>query len=233
MKKNDTQKDIKKYAKKDLNSMTKEFSTKNDINKSDIRKEAQKCRLKEKSTESSFTRKIPNILSGFRIIIAILIFFFMKYFSHEFILVLFGFGALTDFFDGFLARKMNASSNLGEIMDPIGDKMLINSIMWFLYQNLYIELIIFMLFLFRDTMIVIGGILLKILAKKKNSIANVSVRFIGKASTFMHMFVCVHILVSQKVNIIELYFVGVAVFISFLVYFIDFLRSIKRLKRLA
>lgn len=231
MKKNDSPKDVvgKSVQKSAQKSESRGSSKSNSRSDSTSNSRGSS---RGSSGESSFFKKIPNILSGFRIIVAILIFLFMKYFSHEFILVLFGLGALTDFFDGFLARKMNASSNLGEILDPIGDKLLINSIMWFLYQNLYIELIIFMLFLFRDTMIVIGGILLKILAKKKNSLANVSVRFIGKVSTFMHMFVCVHILVSQKVNITELYFVGVVVFISFLVYFIDFLRDMKRLKRL-
>jgi phosphatidylglycerophosphate synthase len=39
--------------------------------------------------------------------------------------VLFFVAGLTDYFDGFLARKYNASSQMGEILDPIADKILI------------------------------------------------------------------------------------------------------------
>ena len=40
-------------------------------------------------------------------------------------LVLFFLAGVTDFFDGYLARKYNAVSQLGEILDPIADKILI------------------------------------------------------------------------------------------------------------
>ena len=38
---------------------------------------------------------------------------------------LFNFAALTDYFDGKLARKFNLASKLGAILDPIGDKLLL------------------------------------------------------------------------------------------------------------
>ena len=41
-----------------------------------------------------------------------------------------------DFFDGFLARKFNSSSQIGEILDPIADKILII----FLYFGLALNL---------------------------------------------------------------------------------------------
>ena len=43
---------------------------------------------------------------------------------------------LTDYFDGFLARKFNASSELGEILDPIADKILIVFLFFGLALNL-------------------------------------------------------------------------------------------------
>lgn len=39
--------------------------------------------------------------------------------------LLFAVGALTDFLDGYIARKMNNVTKLGEIFDPISDKLLV------------------------------------------------------------------------------------------------------------
>ena len=39
--------------------------------------------------------------------------------------ILFFIASITDYFDGFLARKYNLVSQLGEILDPIADKVLI------------------------------------------------------------------------------------------------------------
>lgn len=50
--------------------------------------------------------------------------------------LLFLFAGITDYFDGYLARKHNAVSQLGEILDPIADKILILFILFGLAINL-------------------------------------------------------------------------------------------------
>jgi len=51
-------------------------------------------------------------------------------------LVLFFIAGVTDYFDGYLARKYNAVSELGEILDPIADKILILFVLFGLAINL-------------------------------------------------------------------------------------------------
>ena len=51
-------------------------------------------------------------------------------------LLLFFLGGVTDYFDGYLARKYNAVSQLGEILDPIADKILILFVLFGLAINL-------------------------------------------------------------------------------------------------
>ena len=50
--------------------------------------------------------------------------------------VLFFVASITDYFDGYLARKYNAVSQLGEILDPIADKILIVFLLFAISVNL-------------------------------------------------------------------------------------------------
>ena len=41
--------------------------------------------------------------------------------------ILFSAAAITDYFDGYLARRFSLVSNLGKVMDPVADKLLVSS----------------------------------------------------------------------------------------------------------
>lgn len=51
--------------------------------------------------------------------------------------IIFAIASLTDYYDGYIAKKHNAVSNFGKIMDPIADKFLILSA-FFCFVNLKI-----------------------------------------------------------------------------------------------
>ncbi len=78
-------------------------------------------------------RFIPNLLTIYRILsipVIICTFYFEdKKFAHILGAFLFLLASISDFFDGFLARKYNVQSNFGRILDPIADKILVSCIM--------------------------------------------------------------------------------------------------------
>ena len=67
-----------------------------------------------------------NILTFSRIVLAAIIFLLlMSSDGYLLALILFYIAGFTDWLDGYLARKYNSVSQLGEILDPIADKILI------------------------------------------------------------------------------------------------------------
>ena len=66
-----------------------------------------------------------NFITVARIFLAPIILILLIFGNYLICLLLFFLAGLTDYFDGYLARKYNAESQLGEILDPIADKILI------------------------------------------------------------------------------------------------------------
>lgn len=66
-----------------------------------------------------------NFLSAFRIAAAFAIIPAIMFHLYWTAFILFVLGAVSDFVDGFLARRYNACTKLGGVMDHIGDKLLV------------------------------------------------------------------------------------------------------------
>ena len=82
-------------------------------------------------------RTFINILTLSRIFLAAVIFLLLiSPDGYLLALILFFLAGITDYFDGYLARKYNAVSQLGEILDPIADKILILFVLFGLAINL-------------------------------------------------------------------------------------------------
>lgn len=68
---------------------------------------------------------LPNLLTLARIAVLPVICLLMYAHIPVFAVVLYIICALTDFFDGYLARKLNAVSDFGTFLDPIADKIFV------------------------------------------------------------------------------------------------------------
>ena len=73
-------------------------------------------------------KKIPNILTVGRILIVpffVLAFYLPGFYGDLTALILFIVASFTDFLDGMLARLLGEESKLGELLDPIADKIIV------------------------------------------------------------------------------------------------------------
>lgn len=61
--------------------------------------------------------------------------------------------SITDYFDGYYARKLNLVSNLGKFLDPMADKIMVSAVLIFLVAQGTLDPWMVILFITRDTMV--------------------------------------------------------------------------------
>ena len=139
-----------------------------------------------------------NILTLSRILLAVIIFvLLMSPEGYLLALILFFLAGITDYFDGYLARKYNAVSQLGEVLDPIADKIIVATALILLVMDGTIknyEVIAAIIILTRE--ILISG-LREFLAKGK---INLPVSSLAKAKTFLQMIAISALLTGETGN---------------------------------
>jgi len=144
--------------------------------------------------------KIPNILTIGRIIIVpfFVISFFLPGFYGEIIpFLLFILASFTDFLDGLLARLYKEESKLGELLDPIADKIIVSTALILLVMNETIqnyEVIAAIIILTRE--ILISGL--------REFLADVQIKIpvsgLAKGKTFIQMFSIAILLTGETGN---------------------------------
>ena len=81
---------------------------------------------------------IPNLLTYFRIIViplVVVIYYLPFSWAGQAAGILFGLAAVTDWLDGYLARRLNQTSSFGAFLDPVADKLIVTTALVVLVQN--------------------------------------------------------------------------------------------------
>ena len=81
--------------------------------------------------KNKFFLNIPNILTITRLFLTFPLILFLELNKINFVFSLIVLGGITDYFDGFLARKLNLKTKFGTILDPLTDKIfLLIPLLW-------------------------------------------------------------------------------------------------------
>jgi CDP-diacylglycerol--glycerol-3-phosphate 3-phosphatidyltransferase len=176
---------------------------------------------------------IPNILASFRIASAPFIFFllvnaytfegihysWMFYFSG----LLFAISAITDFFDGYIARYLNQETLIGAIIDQLADKMIILSS--YLALAIISKANIWACFIILSREFLITG--LRAISSQYDFYIRVS--FVGKAKTVAQMFAIGFLIMDWYFATSLLWVAVVLTVYSGAEYLIDFKRGVNKI----
>ena len=122
---------------------------------------------------------IPNLLSFLRIaLVPVFLWFLLDEFFLAAIAVL-AFAGLTDFLDGYLARRLNQTTKLGKMLDPVADRLYIFATLLALSSTGYVPWWLAALVILRDVLMLVS---LPVLASV--GYRSLPVHYLGKASTF-------------------------------------------------
>ncbi|MFY0677036.1 MAG: CDP-diacylglycerol--glycerol-3-phosphate 3-phosphatidyltransferase [Neptuniibacter sp.] len=142
--------------------------------------------------------KIPNILTLLRILL-IPVFVLVYYLPYDWAPLaaggIFAVAAITDWFDGYLARKLDQSTPFGAFLDPVADKLMVAICLTLLvesYANLWITI---------PAVVIIGReIVISALREWMAELgkrASVAVSYIGKVKTSLQMLAIFLMIISD------------------------------------
>jgi cardiolipin synthase len=130
---------------------------------------------------------LANLLTIFRILIIPLFLYWIAQGRFGAALLLFFIASVSDFFDGFVARKLNQQTRLGQALDPAADKILTTAsfiVMALPHPNFpSIPVWLAVAVIARDVIILIGSMIVYRLTKFKDFKPTTS----GKVNTFLEL----------------------------------------------
>lgn len=107
------------------------------------------------------------------------------------VVVLFILASITDLLDGMIARKYNMITSFGKFIDPIADKMLVNSLLILYAYHGFIPVLAVVMMIWRDT--IVDG--LRMSASSRGKV--VAAGMMGKIKTVLQMIALVLVMLHN------------------------------------
>ena len=153
---------------------------------------------------------IPNAITSFRILLIpvfITIFYLPYSWAPALATFVFWFAAVTDWFDGYLARKLNQQSSLGAFIDPLADKlMVISALLLILSKHPENNWLLFSTLIIISREIFISSLREWMSGMGKSG--DVAVSFFGKAKTSAQMFALLFLIYENDIFDFPVYIFG-------------------------
>lgn len=159
---------------------------------------------------------ISNVLSSLRILLTPALIYFLMNNDTAMVLIIIFIASVSDILDGYLARKLNQVTELGKIIDPLGDKIMVLTFCITLFLTGRLPLWFFLLIVIKDILILLGGLLI---ARKEQKVPPSDA--FGKAAVVLTGFTFMAILAFQDTYLLIyslMYSAAIAVILSFLMY---------------
>jgi cardiolipin synthase len=127
--------------------------------------------------------QLPNLISGLRVAASPALVWLLV--GHEFraSLALIAFAGITDWLDGFTARRFGVAGRTGTVLDPLADKIMLLTLFITLTVIGKVPGYVLAVVIARDLVIVIGASLLRVLRKVRTFLPTM----LGKVSTFFQI----------------------------------------------
>ncbi len=123
---------------------------------------------------------IPNALSALRLLVGVPLFAWLLWHRQDgAAVIVLAIGGVTDWLDGFLARRLNQRSRLGQLLDPVADRLYILATVVGMAGRGIIPWWLVVLLVARDVVLA-----LLVPALRTRGFTSLPVHVIGKAATF-------------------------------------------------
>ena len=171
---------------------------------------------------------IPNLLTIIRIALVYPILNNIYLGNFEISIIYFIVASITDGLDGFIARKMNWQTELGTLLDPVADKILLSGSIFILWLNQFIPFYIFVIFISRDIAILLGAAIRMTIIESDTPPPNL----LGKLTTTLQIIYIAIIFLKEILDIdfalfaLDLFIIFVTV-LSLVVYTYNWIKDLR------